>query len=135
MTPLAVVSWAAHLSLIDLRGTWLGFLGNAWVPWVFTVLALIELVTDQLPQTPSRTVPVQFITRLMSGALTGAAIGASGGGWVGGALAGALGAVIGTVGGRAVRGRVAAAFGRDRPAAILEDLVAIGGAVALAAVA
>jgi uncharacterized membrane protein len=34
--------------------------------------------------------------------------------------------VIGTLGGRAARGRLAAAFGRDRPAALFEDAVAIG---------
>ena len=129
----AVVSWAARLGGLDLGGTWLAFLGNAWVPWVFTVLALGELVADQLPKTPSRTVPVQFGTRLVTGALSGAAIGASGGSWVGGAVAGAVGAVIGTLGGRAVRARLADAFGRDRPAAILEDVVAIGAGLLVAA--
>ena len=53
-------------------------------------------MTDQLPTTPSRTVPVQFGTRLVSGALSGGAIGLSGGGLAGGAIAGVLGAVLGT---------------------------------------
>ena len=57
------------------------------------------------------------------GALCGAAIA---GVW--GSLAGAAGAVAGTLGGRAARARLAAAFGSDRPAAFLEDAVAIGGA-------
>jgi len=39
-----------------------------------------------------------------------------------------VGAVIGTLGGRALRGRLAAALGSDRPAAVIEDLVALGGA-------
>jgi uncharacterized membrane protein len=129
----AVMSWAAHVGAIDLGGTWLAFLGNAWVPWLFTVLALGELVADQLPRTPSRTVPVQFGGRIVTGALSGAAVGAAAGSWVGGAVAGILGAVIGTLGGRAVRGQAAAAFGRDRPAALLEDVVAIGGALLIAA--
>ena len=38
------------------------------------------------------------------------------------------GAVIGTLGGRALRARLAAALGSDRPAAVIEDLVALGGA-------
>ena len=42
------------------RGTWLAFLGNVWVRWILTALALVELVIDQLPSTPGRTVPVQF---------------------------------------------------------------------------
>jgi uncharacterized membrane protein len=129
----AVVSWAARLGAIHLGGTWLAFLGNAWVPWIFTALALLELVTDQLPTTPSRTVPLQLGARLVTGALSGAAIGASGGSWLGGAVAGAVGAAIGTLGGRAVRARLAASFGRDRPAALVEDAAAIGGALLIAA--
>lgn len=129
----AAVSWAARLGLLDLNGTWLAFLGHAWTPWVFTVLALGELVTDQLPQTPSRTVPIQFGTRILTGALAGAAIGMAAGSWIGGALAGAVGAVIGTLGGRAFRSWLATAFGRDRPAALIEDAVAIGSALLIVA--
>jgi uncharacterized membrane protein len=36
--------------------------------------------------------------------------------------------VIGTLGGRAFRGALASAFGSDRPAALIEDAIAIGGA-------
>jgi uncharacterized membrane protein len=131
----ALVSWGARLGAINLAGTWLAFLGNAWVPWVLTVVAIGELVADQLPTTPSRTVPVPFAGRVFTGALSGAAIGAAGGSWVGGALAGVVGAVIGTLGGRRFRGWLAAAFGRDRPAALIEDAVAIVGAVLIVAIA
>jgi uncharacterized membrane protein len=133
MTAPAAVSWAARLGWLDLGGTPLAFLGYAYTPWIFTVFALGELVTDQLPTTPSRTVPVQFGTRIVVGALTGAAIGAHGGSLVTGAIAGIVGAVIGTLGGRAVRGKLAKAFGQDRPAAIIEDLVAIIGAYLIVA--
>ena len=129
MTAPAAVAWATYLGRLDLGGTWFAFIGNVWVRWILTALALIELVTDQLPSTPSRTVPIQFGARILTGALSGAAIGASGGSWVGGLLAGAVGAVIGTLGGRAFRARLAAAFGSDRPAAFIEDAVAIGGAL------
>ncbi|MEO6103340.1 MAG: DUF4126 family protein [Pseudoxanthomonas sp.] len=128
MTAPALVSWAAHLGWLPLQGTWLAFLGYAWTPWIFSALALGELVTDQLPKTPSRTVPVQFGTRIVMGGLCGAAIGTASGSWMVGMLAGVVGAVIGTLGGRAVRARLATAFGRDLPAALLEDVVAIGGA-------
>jgi uncharacterized membrane protein len=47
---------------------------------------------------------------------------------VAGLLAGIAGAVIGTLGGHAFRARLAKAFGSDRPAAFIEDAVAIGGA-------
>jgi uncharacterized membrane protein len=129
MTAPAAVSWAAALRWLTLDGSALSFLAHAITPWVFTLLALGEFVTDQLPSTPSRTVPVQFGARLVSGALSGAALGLPGGELLGGVVAGVLGAVIGTLGGRALRGRLAAAFGRDRPAAVLEDALAVGLAV------
>ena len=129
MTPPALVAWAAHLGWLDLSGSWLGFLANAWVRWILTLLAVVELVTDQLPSTPSRTVPIQFGARIATGALSGAAVGTAGGAMVGGLLAGIVGAVIGTLGGRAFRARLASAFGSDRPAAFIEDAVAIGGAL------
>ena len=128
MTAPAAVSLAASAGRLDLTTTNLAFLGYAYTPWIFTVLALVELVTDQLPTTPSRTVPVQFGTRILMGGLTGGAIGASGGALTYGVIAGIVGAVIGTLGGRAVRARLATAFGSDRPAAVIEDVVAIGGA-------
>jgi uncharacterized membrane protein len=65
----------------------------------------------------------------LTGALSGAAIGAGKGALVGGLCAGIVGAVIGTLGGRAFRSRLTAAFGSDRPAAFIEDAVAIGGAL------
>jgi uncharacterized membrane protein len=128
MTAPAAVSWAARLGWLNLAPTSLAFLGYAFTPWIFTALALAELVTDQLPTTPSRTVPVQFGTRILTGGLSGGAIGAAHGQFVPGVVVGVVGAVIGTLGGRAVRGRLAASFGQDRPAALIEDAVAIGGA-------
>jgi uncharacterized membrane protein len=129
MTAPAAVSWAAHLGWLELSGSPLAFLGWTWTPWVFTVLALVEFVADQSPSTPSRTVPMQFGARLVSGALSGAALGiAAGNPWVGAGL-GVVGAAIGTLGGRAGRGALADAFGRDRPAALAEDAVAIVAAV------
>jgi uncharacterized membrane protein len=129
MTAPAAVAWGAHLGLIPLQGTPLAWLGGAVASWVFTVLAVLELVSDQLPKTPSRKVPVQFGTRILSGAFCGAAIGFLGQAWIGGAIAGAIGAVIGTLGGADVRGRLAKAFGKDLPAALIEDVVAVGGAI------
>ena len=128
MTAPAAASWAARLGWLNLAPTSLAFLGYAFTPWIFTALALGELITDQLPTTPSRKVPVQFGTRLLTGGLSGAAIGGANGQLVVGLLGGVIGAVIGTLGGAPVRGRLAASFGQDRPAALIEDVVAIGGA-------
>ncbi|WP_238475300.1 DUF4126 domain-containing protein [Sphingomonas cavernae] len=127
----AAVSLATAYGELDLTGTPLAFMGWRFTPWVFAVLALIELVTDQLPATPSRKVPVQFGARILLGGLSGAAIGASGGVLVVGLALGVIGAVIGTYGGAALRARLAATFGRDRPAALIEDAVAIAGALVI----
>jgi uncharacterized membrane protein len=128
ITAPAAVAWAAYLGVLPLAGTPLGFLGHLAAPCVLTVLALAELVGDQLPKTPSRKVPMQFGTRILMGAISGAAIATpSGQLWIG-AVAGIVGAVIGTLGGAAARARLAQAFGRDLPAALLEDAVAVVGA-------
>ena len=58
---------------------------------------------------------MQFGARIVSGAFSGAVIGATGGCTIGGLIAGVIGAVIGTLGGAEARGRLAAAFGKDRP--------------------
>jgi uncharacterized membrane protein len=133
MTVPAAVSWAAYLGILHLEGTWLAFLGNSWLHWLFTVFAIGELITDQLPTTPSRKVPAQFGARILTGAFSGAAIGVAAGSWIVGAVAGAIGAVLGTFGGAAARGKLAASFGRDLPAALIEDAVAVGGAFLIVA--
>ena len=127
MIPAAAVSWAAYLGFLKLDGTWLSFLGSIWAVIIFTVLAIAELVTDQLPSTPSRTVPQQFGARVVIGAIAGIAISGPAN-WLLGALAGIVGAAFGTYGGAELRGRLAAQFGRDQPAAFIEDAIAIVGA-------
>jgi uncharacterized membrane protein len=134
MTAPAAVSWAAHLGWLKLSGTWLAFLGHWITPWIFTALALGELVTDQLPKTPSRKVPVQFGTRILMGAMAGAAIvlGTNPAGGTTsaaiGIVAGIAGAIVGTLGGAEGRRRLAQAFKRDLPAALIEDAIAVVGA-------
>jgi uncharacterized membrane protein len=128
MTAPAAVSWAAYLGWLHLDGSWLAFLGYRFTPWVFSLFALAELVTDQLPSTPSRKVPPQFGARLLMGGMSGGVIGSSGGALLSGAVAGVIGAVIGTLGGADFRRRLAAMFASDRAAALVEDAVAIIGA-------
>ena len=131
MMPLAAVSWAAYGGFLDLSGTWIAFLGTIWAAMLLTVVALLELVTDQLPNTPSRKVPQQFITRLLTGALAGAAIGVPYGTWIAGLVSGVLGAVAGTYGGAWLRATLATSFGKDPPAAFIEDAIAIVAAVVI----
>ncbi|WP_427915842.1 DUF4126 domain-containing protein [Sinorhizobium alkalisoli] len=133
MTAPAAAAWAAHLGWFDVSGTPLAFMGYRWTPLIFTALALVELVTDQLPNTPSRKVPMQFGARILMGALAGATVGAAGGSLTEALLAGTFGAIAGTLAGAAARGRLAKAFRRDTPAALIEDAVAIGGALLIVA--
>ena len=133
MTAPTAVAWAAHVGALEVANTWAGFLGAGWIRWLFTLGAIGELVVDKLPSTPSRKEPIGFGARIASGGLSGAAIGAASGATVAGLVAGVVGAVVGTLGGHAFRTRLAAAFGNDRPAALVEDAIALGGAVVVLA--
>jgi uncharacterized membrane protein len=128
LTAPAAVSWAARLGWLHLDNTWLAFLGYAATPYIFSVLAIGELIADKLPNTPSRTAPPGFITRLLTGGLSGAAVGASAS-WEIGLVAGMAGAIVGTFGGYQFRVRLAKAIGgKDLPVALIEDAIAIAGA-------
>ena len=94
---------------------------------VFPVLALGEYFADATPWIPARTTLPSLTLRLVSGAYMG---------WIAarvpGVILGIAGALIGTFGGYRLRMRAITAFGRI-PAAIVEDALAIG--IALAAFA
>jgi uncharacterized membrane protein len=126
---LAAVSWAANRQQLPLQGTWLSFLGFRFTPYITSLLALGEIINDKLPKTPSRLVPPQFGARVVMGAFTGAAIGLSQGHLVMGAFAGIIGSVAGTLAGSRARAFIAKLFGRDLPAALLEDVLAVSLAV------
>ena len=125
----AAVSRAARRGTLDLRQTPLFFLGEAVSPPVFALLAAGELYADQHPGTPSRLGAFPLATRLVSGALCGAAIRIAAP--ISGALAGAAGAALGAYAGATARSRLARALGADRPAALIEDAVALAAVVLL----
>jgi uncharacterized membrane protein len=129
----AAVSWFACIHPTDFSGTWASFMTSVWAGIIFSVLAIVELVTDQLPKTPSRKVPMQLVPRLVSGCFCGAVLGAPSGSSVGCAFVGIIGAAIGTFGGAEFRSRLAKLLGgKDHPAALIEDVVAL--AIAFVAV-
>ena len=130
LTPLAAVSWAARLGWLHLENTWLAFLSFAATPYIVSVFAIGELINDKLPKTPSRKAPVGFAARVVTGALCGAALGAPSQALVGGLLAGVIGAIAGTLGGYEARSRLVRAIGgKDFPIALIEDVIAVGGAI------
>jgi uncharacterized membrane protein len=130
LTPPAVMAWAGHLGWLKLHSplAWLGSLPSAIV---FTVLALVELVSDKLPKTPSRTAPPGLLARIVLGALCGAAICLAGAqSWLVGAMVGAIGGIVGCFGGYQLRTRLVKTLGTpDYVIAMVEDLVTIGGSL------
>ena len=132
-TAPAVLAWAAFLQWINLSGTWASWVGHWATVAVLTILAVIELVSDQMESMPSRKTALPILARLASGAFAGAVLGTAWGYPWSSLGAGMIGAVIGTIGGYEARTRlVAANGGRDRPVALGEDLLAVAGGVAIA---
>ncbi|HET7740617.1 MULTISPECIES: DUF4126 family protein [unclassified Mycolicibacterium] len=134
LTPPAVVAWGAALNWLPVDGTWAQWVGHPITVTVLTILLVVELVTDQLPSTPPRTVTPQFAARILTGAFAGAVIGAGFHYTFSSIGAGVIGAVLGTLGGYQARRRlVEANGGRDLPVALTEDVIAVLGGLAVVA--
>ena len=129
VTAPAVVAWGAHLNWLNLRNTALSFMASTAAVVIFTLLALVELIADKLPSTPSRTEPVGLIARVLLGGLSGAGVALSGAqSMVLGAVLGAVGGVAGAFAGYQARARLVKALKvPDFVIALLGDAVAIGG--------
>ena len=128
LTAPAVVAWGAFLGWIDVEGKWSQWIAHPIPVAVLTIFLVVELVTDQLPKTPSRKTPPQFVSRIIMGAFAGAVIGSAFFHTFSALGGGIVGAVLGTLGGAEARQRLTAANGgRDRPVAIGEDVIAVGG--------
>ena len=130
LTAPAATAWAVYLGWLKLDRP-LALIGSVPGVTILTLLALIELVADKLPRTPSRTAPPGLIARIVMGGLTGAAIaaGATQGVFIG-ALLGAAGGIAGCFVGYRVRTGLVHALGlRDLYVALAEDIVAIAGSL------
>src|SRR6266404_352465 len=127
LTAPTMVAWAAHRGWLNLQGSSLSFMGSTAPVAIFTILAVIELVADQLPSTPARTKPPGLIARILLGGLSGAAVALAGGQWAAvGCALGAVGGVVGAFVGYQVRtGLVRVLKVPDFVIAVLEDLVAV----------
>jgi len=130
LTAPAVTAWAAHLGWLKLERP-LSFIGSLPSVIIFTLLAVVELVGDKLPKTPSRTASIGLTARILTGALTGACVAAAGAqALLLGAVLGVAGALAGTFGGYQARTRLVRALGvPDIYVALLEDLIAIAGSL------
>jgi uncharacterized membrane protein len=134
LTPLAVIACAAYWHGF-LHGTPLSFMGRLPAAIIFTVLALFELVNDKRPSTPSRLAPAGLIARIVTGGLSGACVAAVGVESIAfGAALGAVGGVVGAFAGYYTRGGLVKSLKvSDLPIALLEDAIAIGGAIVIVA--
>ena len=56
LTAPAATTWAVYLGWLKLDGP-LALIGSFPAVAILTVLAIVELVADKLPRTPSRTAP------------------------------------------------------------------------------
>jgi uncharacterized membrane protein len=133
LTAPAVLAWAAHRGWLELHGTPLSFMASTAAIVVFILLAVGELIGDQLPSAPPRTARPGLIARIVTGGLSGAGLATAGGAPLAlGALAGAVGGVAGAFGGYHARvGLVRALKVPDLVIATIEDIVAIGGGLFL----
>ena len=92
--------------------------------------ALFEYGFDLYPKAPSRTSGGGLIGRVFAGGFCGWAVtAAAGSAPIGGALLGVSGALIGAYGGLAARRSAISLIG-PIPAALLDDAIAIAGAIA-----
>lgn len=128
LTAPAVTAWAVYLGWMKLERP-LSLIGSLPSVIIITTLAVVELVADKLPKTPSRTAPPGLIARIVTGAVTGACVAVSGAqNAMAGAALGAIGGVVGCFGGYQARTRAVKATGLpDTAVALVEDIVAIGG--------
>lgn len=133
MTAPAVTAWAAHLGWINLASSPLKFMSSMITVSFFTLLAIVELVTDQLPTTPARTKPTGLIPRILLGGLCGATITSAGSQSLGlGAVLGAVGGIVGAFAGYQARTGLVKALGvPDFVIAVLEDALAISAGIFL----
>jgi len=100
-----------------------------------TNFAVSELIADKLSFTPSRLKPGPFASRILSGAVCGAAIySVAKRPLREGAILGGLGAVAGTFAGYHMRRKLSGDTSH-LTVALLEDAVAIGGGILVAALA
>jgi uncharacterized membrane protein len=129
LTAPAVTAWAAHRNWLNLAGSHLVFMGSTAAVAIFTVLAIVELVLDKLPSTPSRTAPTGLIARFVCGALSGSCVCVSAGqSHAYGAILGAAGGIAGAFAGHQWRaGLVKSLKAPDFVIALVEDAIAIGG--------
>jgi uncharacterized membrane protein len=127
LTAPALVCWAAHFGWLHFAGTRLAFINRRSTLIVFTLLAVVELIADKLPNTPARTAPVGLTARIVLGGACGLGLATSAGTSLSfSVLLGSIGAVVGAFAGyHTRRSIVSKARVPDFAVAVGEDVIAI----------
>lgn len=129
LTAPALVCWAAYFGWLHFAGTRLAFINHPATLIVFTLLAVVELIVDKLPNTPARTAPLGLSARIVFGGACGLALATSAGiSLLFSVLLGSIGALVGTFAGyHSRRLIVSKAHVPDVAVAAAEDVIAIAG--------
>jgi uncharacterized membrane protein len=129
LTAPALVCWAAYFGWLHFAGTRLAFIDRRSTLIVFTLLAVVELIVDKLPNTPARTAPLGLSARIVFGGACGLALATSAGTSLSSSvLLGSIGALVGAFGGYHSRHLIVSkAHVPDVAVAVAEDVIAIGG--------
>jgi uncharacterized membrane protein len=129
LTPPALVCWAAYFGWLHFAGTRLAFISNRSTLILFTLLAVMELIADKLPNTPARTAPLGLTARIFLGGASGLALATSVDRRVSfSVLLASLGALAGAfIGYHSRRLLVSKAHVSDFYVAVAEDAIAIAG--------
>ena len=129
LTPPALVCWAAHLGWLHFAGTRFAFINHRSTLIIFTLLAVVELIADKLPNTPARTAPLGLSARVFLGGACGLGLATSAGTSVSlSVLLASTGALVGAFAGYHSRRLVVSkAHVPDLAVAVAEDVIAIAG--------
>jgi uncharacterized membrane protein len=127
-TPLALISWVAVWGWLPLGSSRLHFLGTATGATIVSILAVIELVGDKLPRTPSRTSTGPLGARILIASFAAAALAVGmGQSWPAAVICGAVASVIGAFAGFRYRTWIAKKVALpDWIFAVAEDALTVG---------
>ena len=127
-TPLALICWVSVWGWLPLGSSRLHFLGTTTGAAIVSILALIELVGDKLPRTPSRTSTGPLGARILIASFAAAALAVGmGQSWIAAVICGAVASVIGAFAGFRYRIWIATKVALpDWIFAVAEDAVTVG---------
>jgi len=133
MTAYAVVAWSLKRRWISRRSSPFGRIISANASKTLAKIAMSELIADKLPFTPSRLKVAPLASRVVSGVICGATIQSARERAVAtGAILGGLASIAAAFAGYRARRRLSQDL-PDLAVALMEDALALGGGVVIAA--